>query len=61
MDVRIGAIVAWRQLVTAGVYVQREPGRGVLHVFTVAHAVHLLGGIFALLLRWISEIWPLLR
>jgi len=45
----LGQIVAWRQLVTAGVYGSVSQGAAFFYVFTVAHAVHLLGGIFALL------------
>jgi len=45
----LGQIVAWRQLVTAGVYGSVSQGAAFFYVFTVVHAVHLLGGICALL------------
>jgi len=44
-----GQIVAWRQLVAAGVYGSVSQGAAFFYVFTAAHAVHLLGGICALL------------
>jgi cytochrome c oxidase subunit 3 len=45
----LGQIAAWRQLVIAGVYGSASQGAAFFYVFTVAHAVHLLGGICALL------------
>jgi cytochrome c oxidase subunit III len=44
-----GQIVAWRQLHAAGVYLSTNPSASFFYVFTAAHAVHVLGGIFALL------------
>jgi len=45
----LGQAVAWRQLVAAGVYGSASQGAAFFYVFTAAHAVHLLGGICALL------------
>ena len=44
-----GQILAWSQLRAAGVYMSRNPGSDFFYVFTVAHAVHVVGGIAALL------------
>jgi cytochrome c oxidase subunit 3 len=43
-----GQAAAWWQLRAAGVYVASSPGSAFFYVFTVAHAVHVLGGIGAL-------------
>ena len=45
----IGQIVAWRQLVHAGVYLATNPSSSFFYVFTAAHGLHVLGGIAALL------------
>ncbi|MGC1905764.1 MAG: cytochrome c oxidase subunit 3 [Candidatus Acidiferrum sp.] len=44
-----GQFVAWRELVARGYYVGSNPSSSFFYVFTVAHAVHLVGGIGALL------------
>jgi len=44
-----GQLFAWRQLVVDGVYVASNPGSALFYTITAAHAVHLLGGILALL------------
>jgi cytochrome c oxidase subunit III len=44
-----GQLYAWRQLVSAGVYIASNQASSFFYVFTAAHAVHLLGGIAALL------------
>jgi cytochrome c oxidase subunit III len=45
----VGQIIAWRQLVHAGVYLATNPSSSFFYVFTAAHGLHLLGGIAALL------------
>jgi len=45
----LGQALAWRQLVSAGVYGSASQGAAFFYVFTAAHAVHLMGGICALL------------
>ena len=42
-------IVAWRQLAAQGVYIASNQASSFFYVFTGAHAVHLLGGVAALL------------
>lgn len=44
-----GQLVAWHQLRAAGVYLSTNPSASFFYVFTAAHALHVLGGIFALL------------
>ncbi len=43
-----GQLVAWRQLVAQGVYIASNQASSFFYVFTGAHAVHLLGGVGAL-------------
>jgi cytochrome c oxidase subunit 3 len=44
-----GQLVAWLQLVASGVYIASNQATSFFYIFTAAHAVHLLGGIAALL------------
>ena len=44
----VSQLVAWRQLVAEGFYVNRNLHVGLAYIFTGLHAVHLLGGIAAL-------------
>ncbi len=44
----IGQLVAWRQLVTQGVFMASNPASSFFYIFTAAHGVHLLGGVAAL-------------
>jgi len=43
-----GQLIAWRELLSEGVYVASNPGSALFYTMTAAHAVHLLGGIIAL-------------
>ncbi len=43
-----GQLIAWRQLVHAGVYLASNPSSSFFYVLTAAHGIHLLGGIVAL-------------
>ena len=45
----VGQIVAWRELVARGIHGSASLAVAFFYVFTVAHAVHLFGGICALL------------
>jgi len=47
-----GQVLAWRQLVSEGLYLVSNPSVGFFYVFTAAHGLHLLGGVIALL--WIG-------
>ena len=44
-----GQLIAWRQLVAAGIYLKSNPASSFFYVFTAAHGLHLLGGVLALL------------
>jgi cytochrome c oxidase subunit 3 len=44
-----GQLLAWRQLVAQGVYIASNQASSFFYIFTGAHAVHLLGGVGALL------------
>ena len=43
-----GQWMAWRALASGGVYMATTPSSSFIYLMTVAHAVHLLGGIVAL-------------
>jgi cytochrome c oxidase subunit 3 len=43
-----GQYLAWRQLSAQGLYLATNPSSSFFYVFTAAHAVHLLGGLYAL-------------
>jgi cytochrome c oxidase subunit 3 len=43
-----GQILVWRSLVSQGLYLSTTPTYSFFYVFTVLHALHLLGGIVAL-------------
>jgi cytochrome c oxidase subunit III len=44
-----GQILAWRQLVAAGVYLATNASSSFFYIFTAAHGLHLLAGIAAML------------
>src|SRR3974390_900117 len=44
-----GQVVAWRILVAQGIYLASNPASSFFYIFTGAHALHLLGGVGALL------------
>jgi cytochrome c oxidase subunit III len=44
-----GQIVAWKQLALQGIYLATNPASSFFYIFTGAHALHLLGGIVALI------------
>ena len=44
-----GQLIAWLQLVSAGLYISSNQATSFLYIFTGTHAVHLFGGITALL------------
>jgi cytochrome c oxidase subunit 3 len=44
-----GQYVAWRDLAAQGVYLATSPNSSFFYVFTGVHAVHVLGGLTALL------------
>jgi cytochrome c oxidase subunit 3 len=44
----LGQLVAWRQLVAEGIYLASNPASSFFYIFTGAHALHLFGGVTAL-------------
>ncbi len=52
----MGQILAWQELVAGGVYLNTNPSSSFFYLLTGTHAVHLLGGVIALLyLSW--RVW----
>ncbi len=45
----IGQVAAWRQLNGQGIYLATNPASSFFYIFTGAHALHLIGGVVALL------------
>ncbi|HET6930303.1 MAG TPA: heme-copper oxidase subunit III [Candidatus Acidoferrum sp.] len=45
----VGQAVAWRQLVAQGIYLASNPASSFFYIFTGAHALHLMGGVAALI------------
>jgi len=45
----LGQLVAWRILAGQGIYLASNPASSFFYIFTGAHALHLLGGVGALL------------
>lgn len=45
----IGQVAAWRQLASEGIYLSTNPASSFFYIFTGAHALHLIGGVAALL------------
>jgi len=45
----VGQVVAWRQLAAEGIYLASNPASSFFYIFTGAHALHLVGGVAALL------------
>jgi cytochrome c oxidase subunit 3 len=44
----VGQVVAWRKLAAQGIYLASNPASSFFYIFTGAHALHLLGGVAAL-------------
>ncbi len=52
----IGQILAWQELVADGIYLDTNPSSSFFYLLTGTHAVHLFGGVMALLyLSW--RVW----
>ena len=45
----LGQYAAWRELSAQGIYLATNPSSSFFYVLTAAHAVHLIGGVVALL------------
>jgi cytochrome c oxidase subunit 3 len=44
----VGQVGAWRQLTRQGIYLATNPASSFFYIFTGAHALHLIGGVAAL-------------
>src|SRR5579871_3732013 len=44
----IGQVVAWRQLLDAGIFVATNPSSSFFYLLTAAHGLHIIGGLSAL-------------
>ncbi len=57
-----GQVIAWLQLRASGVFLASNPSSSFFYLLTGAHALHILGGILALLYvvfrRWRRHTWP---
>ena len=51
----VSQVVAWRQLAAQGIYVSSHPHSSFFYLLTGAHAVHLLGGLLALMFLWLRS------
>ena len=49
-------LVAWRQLARQGIYVSTHPHSSFFYLLTGAHAVHLIGGLLALMFLWLCSL-----
>jgi len=45
----VGQVIAWRRLISQGVFVASNPASSFFYIFTGAHALHLCGGTGALI------------
>jgi len=45
----VGQWMAWKRLAASGYYVATTPGSSFVYLLTAAHAIHLMGGVVALL------------
>jgi cytochrome c oxidase subunit 3 len=51
-----GQFIAWRQLIDAGVFTQKNPASEFYFLITALHALHVLGGLFV----WGKTVWRML-
>ena len=52
----IGQWMAWKQLAANGFYVATTPSSSFVYLLTGAHAIHLMGGVLALLVAGVFEL-----
>jgi cytochrome c oxidase subunit 3 len=57
----VGQMIAWWQLASSEIFLSTSPNSGFFYVFTVAHGVHLLGGITALVFVWRRSLSSMMR
>jgi cytochrome c oxidase subunit III len=49
-------LLAWKQLARQGVYLVSNPHSSFFYLLTAAHAVHLIGGLLALVFLWLRSL-----
>jgi len=52
-----GQWLAWRELATRGFYVATNPSSSFIYLLTGTHAIHLLGGVLALMVTAGAALW----
>ena len=52
----IGQWMAWRQLAASGFYVATTPSSSFVYLLTGTHAIHLMGGVLALLVAGVASL-----
>ncbi|HEY5445990.1 MAG TPA: cytochrome c oxidase subunit 3, partial [Pyrinomonadaceae bacterium] len=48
-------LLAWKQLARQGVYLISNPHSSFFYLLTAVHAVHLIGGLLALIFLWVRS------
>jgi cytochrome c oxidase subunit III len=52
-------LISWRQLAAQGIYISTHPHSSFFYVLTGTHAVHIAGGLLALVFLWRRSLRPL--
>ncbi len=55
----VSQLIAWRQLAAQGIYLASNPYSSFFYLLTGAHAVHIAGGLLALVFLWRRSLRPL--
>ncbi|HEX6718272.1 MAG TPA: cytochrome c oxidase subunit 3 [Pyrinomonadaceae bacterium] len=51
----VSQLLAWRQLVQQGVYIQSNPHSSFFYLLTGVHGLHVMGGLLALTFLWLKS------
>ena len=54
----VSQLISWRQLAAQGLYISTHPHSSFFYVLTGAHAVHIAGGLLALIFLWRRSLRP---
>ena len=55
----VSQLISWRQLAAQGIYISTHPHSSFFYVLTGTHAVHIAGGLLALVFLWRRSLRPL--
>ncbi len=55
----VSQLIAWRQLAAQGIYISTHPHSSFFYVLTGTHAMHIAGGLLALVFLWRRSLRPL--